>query len=96
MKARLVFWHKARLQNRYALEMEVYEIGKSSKYKDGVRYSMILIDLSTERRALMDNHHPKGHHFHLDGTEFSYTFVTVDRLIEDFKKLVLEHLEVKI
>ena len=96
MKARLVFWHKARLQNRYVLEMEIHEVGKSSRYKDGVRYSMILIDLSARRRVLMDNHHPKGHHIHLDGAEFSYAFVTVDRLIEDFKRMVLEHLEVKI
>ena len=96
MKARVVFWHKARLQNRYVLEMEIHEVGKSSKYKDGVRYSMILIDLSTGRRVLMDNHHPKGHHLHLDNTELSYTFVTVDRLIDDFKRLVMEHLEVKI
>lgn len=96
MKARLIFWHKARLQNRYVLEMEIHEVGKSSKYKDGVRYSLILIDLWSRRRVLMDNHHPKGPHLHLDDTELSYTFVNEDRLIEDFKRLVLEHLEVRI
>ncbi len=38
MKATLVYWHKARLQGRYVLEMEIYRVGKSSKYRDGIKY----------------------------------------------------------
>ena len=96
MKARLILWQKARLQNRYVLEMEIHEVGKSTKYIDGVRYSLILIDVSNGRRVLMDNHHPKGPHVHLDDRELPYAFTNEDKLIEDFKKLVMEHLEVKI
>jgi hypothetical protein len=96
MKARLIFWHKAQLQNRYVLEMEIHEVGRSSTNKDGVRYSLIMIDLSNGRRVLMDNHHPKGPHIHLDNKELSYAFIDQDKLIDDFKKLVMEHLEVKI
>jgi hypothetical protein len=96
MKARLILWQKARLQNRYVLEMEIHEVGKSPKYIDGVRYSLILIDVSNGRRVLMDNHHPKGPHVHLDDRELPYAFTNEDKLIEDFKKLVMEHLEVKI
>jgi len=44
----------------------------------------------------MDNHHPKGPHIHLDDQELKYEFIDDDRLIEDFVRLVLEHLEVKI
>jgi len=44
----------------------------------------------------MDNHHPKGPHVHLDERELPYEFSNEDKLIDDFKKLVLEHLEVKI
>ena len=76
--------------------MEIHEVGKSLKYKDGVRYSLILIDLANGRRVLMDNHHPKGPHVHLDERELPYEFSNEDKLIDDFKKLVLEHLEVKI
>ena len=92
----MIFWHKARLQNRYVLEMEIHEVGKSPKYKDGVRYSLIFVDVSNGRRVLMDNHHPKGPHVHLDNREMSYTFTNEDKLIEDFKRFAMEHLEVKI
>jgi len=34
--------------------------------------------------VLYDNHHPKGHHRHIEGGEETYRFVDVDRLIEDF------------
>jgi len=34
--------------------------------------------------VLYDNHHPKGHHRHIEGTEKPYVFVDVDRLITDF------------
>jgi hypothetical protein len=96
MKARLVYWHKAQLQSRYVLEMSIYEVAKSAKYKDGVRYRLILVDVETQRKVLMDNHYPKEHHVHLDKTEIPYEFVNEERLIEDFKRLVLEHLEVRI
>ncbi|MBI3012803.1 MAG: hypothetical protein HYY63_04185 [Elusimicrobia bacterium] len=96
MKARLIYWHKAHLQKRYVLEMKIQEVEKSTKYEDGARYSMILIDLVSKRRVLMDNHHPKGPHIHLDERELPYTFININCLIEDFKKLVFEHLEVKI
>jgi hypothetical protein len=96
MKARLILWHKAGLQSRYILEMKIYEVAKSPKYVDGVRYSLILIDTSSGRRVLMDNHHPKGPHAHLDDRELPYAFTNEEKLIEDFKKLVMEHLEVKI
>lgn len=44
----------------------------------------------------MDNHHPKGPHFHLDNDEFDYDYKSDDKLIEDFKKLVLQHIGEKL
>ncbi len=73
MKAHLIFLHKAHLQKRYVLEMKIHEVGISQKYEDGVRYSMILTDLVSKRRVLMDNHHPKGPHIHLDERELYTT-----------------------
>ncbi len=96
MKASLVYWHKARLRGRYVLEMEIYKVGKSARYKDGVKYGLILADLHSEKRVLMDNHHPKGPHVHVNEQELSYLYVDEDKLIKDFKELVLANMGVKI
>ena len=34
--------------------------------------------------VLYDNHHPKGHHRHIEGVEEAYEFVNVEGLIADF------------
>lgn len=96
MKGKLVYWHKARLRKRYILETEIFQVGKFQSYPDGLRYGLICFDAKTGRRVLMDNHHPKGHHIHLNEKEMPYSFENVDTLIEDFKALVLENLGVKI
>jgi hypothetical protein len=66
MKAVRVLWHKARLQDRYILEMAIHQVGISAKYPDGIKYGLILVDPKTGKRLLMDNHHPKGAHIHMD------------------------------
>jgi hypothetical protein len=96
MKARLVYWHKAKLKGRYILEMHIYEIHRSIQYPDGVRYRMIVMDPMTGRRVLMDNHHPKGPHLHIDSLELPYNYAHEDQLIDDFKKWVLKHMEIQL
>ncbi|MBI1909643.1 MAG: hypothetical protein HYS22_05690 [Deltaproteobacteria bacterium] len=96
MKAVLVYWHKARLHGRYVLEMEIHSVGRSVKYPDGVKYGLILTDLRSGKRVLMDNHHPKGPHIHLNGQEIPYQYSDEEKLIQDFKALVLENMGVKI
>jgi hypothetical protein len=44
----------------------------------------------------MDNHHPKGPHIHINDDESDYEYISDDKLIEDFEKLVLQHLGVKL
>ena len=44
----------------------------------------------------MDNHHPKGPHIHLDDEELEYKFKNLDKLVEDFRKLIREHMGVTI
>lgn len=52
---------------------------------EGVRYRLALIRASEKMPAVLyDNHHPKGHHRHIEGVEEPYQFVDVDRLIADF------------
>lgn len=96
MKVRQLFWHKSRLQDRYVIETEIHEVGDHVRYPDGVKYGLTCVDLITGKRVLIDNHHPKGPHMHLDGKELPYTFIDVPKLMADFKRIVLEHLEVKL
>ena len=96
MKAALLYWHKARLQGRYILEMEIYRVGRSVRYREGVKYGLVLADPRTGKRVLMDNHHPKGPHIHLNGRDIPYAYIDEERLIKDFKTLVLEYMGVKI
>lgn len=91
-----IYWHKARLRERYILEMEIFRVQKTKEYKDGVKYGLILIDPKTGKKVLMDNHNPKGPHVHLNEKEFPYEYVNEDKLIKDFKNYVLNHMEVKI
>jgi hypothetical protein len=96
MSSRILYWQKAKIQERYLIELKIYEIGDPVRYPDGVKFSLICIDLETGRQVLMDNHHPKGAHTHLDDVEIAYKFTDVTSLMADFKNLVLEHLEVKL
>lgn len=76
--------------------MEIHQVAKSARYPGGVKYGLILTDLKTGKYLLMDNHHPKGPHIHLNDQELPYQFVDEETLIKDFKEMVLTHMEVKI
>ena len=76
--------------------MKLWEVAKTSKYPDGVKYSLIFINVKKKKKVLMDNHNPKGHHYHLDDSEFDYEYFGVDQLIDDFKSLVKIHVGVQL
>ncbi len=96
MKAILRFHEKYRFNDRYLIEVSLYEVSDSKRYPYGVKYGLICVDTKNGRRVLMDNHHPKGDHVHLDENELPYDFQSVEKLNDDFKKFVLEHLGVKL
>lgn len=96
MKARIRYYAKNNLQGRYVIELSIHEIGISQKYPDGIKYGLICKDLKTGKLVLMDNHHPKGPHIHIDDKEFVYEYKSDEKLIEDFQNLVLRELGVKI
>jgi hypothetical protein len=96
MKSHLRFFAKNKIHGRYVVELSIHEVGKSNKYPDGVKYGLICKDLKTGHFVLLDNHHPKGPHVHVNKREFSYLYVNDEQLIEDFKMLVLKELGVKL
>lgn len=67
-----------------------------SRYKTGLKYSLIFIEPKTNKRVLMDNHHPKTPHVHLDTIEFNYEYVDIKTLIKDFRNFVFKHFGEKI
>ncbi len=71
-------------------------MAKSEKYPYGVKYGLILVDELSGKRVLMDNHNPKGPHIHVYDEELPYRYVDENRLVRDFKALVLEYMGVKI
>ena len=96
MKAVLLYHEKERFQDRYIMEMTIHNVGRSHRYPDGIKYGLLLLDTKTGRRVLMDNHHPKRPHIHLDEVELPYEYKSDEKLIEDFKAIVLEHMGVAI
>ncbi len=96
MKAHLRYYTKNNLHGRYVIELSIYEVGKSEKYPDGIKYGLICKDIKTGAFVLMDNHHPKGPHIHVNDDEFKYDYVNDEKLIEDFQKRVLKELGVKL
>ena len=96
MKARRIFHQKARIHKHYITELEIFEVGDPVRYPDGVKYSLLCVDTRNGRRVLLDNHHPKGPHMHLDKTENAYVFNGVSALMADFTRIILEHLGVKL
>ncbi len=96
MKAHLRYYIKNQIRNRYVIELSIYDVGKSAKYPDGIKYGLICKDLKVGNYVLLDNHHPKGPHVHINDREFTYEYISDDKLIEDFEKLVLKELGVKL
>ena len=96
MKANLKFFSKNKILGRYVVELSIHEVPKSKNYPDGIKYGLICMDLETKSFVLLDNHHPKGPHVHVNDREFAYEYVNDDQLIEDFKEMVLNELGVKL
>jgi hypothetical protein len=66
-------------------EMVIWQVEPNRRQPEGIRYRLALILAGQKTPAVLyDNHHPKGHHRHIEGVEESYQFVDADRLIADF------------
>ena len=96
MSATLIYHFKEQVGSKYVLEMTIHAVSDLERFPDGVRYSLIFVDLKTGDKLLMDNHHPKGHHIHLGSKELSYNYKNDVELVSDFKTYIFQHMGVKL
>ncbi len=95
MKAQLIEYFKQEVKGQYILEVKIWRV-RDKRYSNGIKYSLIFLELLSERRILMDNHHPKKPHLHIDEQEFEYHYVNIQTLLDDFKHCVFKHFSEKI
>lgn len=85
MKATLIIHTKAVYDDGSIVEMTVWRVprrvhGSAHEFKYSLFYGR-----DGARIVGYDNEAGKGDHRHVDGDETSYTFATIEQLIEDFK-----------
>ncbi|NQZ20318.1 MAG: hypothetical protein HRT44_13835 [Bdellovibrionales bacterium] len=90
MSAELIEYFKQDIRNRYVLEVKVWRVD-DKRYELKLKYSLIFLEYKTGKRVLMDNHHPKKPHTHIDNEEFDYEFIDVETLMSDFRNLIFKH-----
>ncbi len=83
-RAKSILQTKVVLHNGVIVEMKIWKIPKGDQYPQGYKYSLYAV---YNGRVLVgyDNHHPKGHHRHIENQELSYHFSTIENLRNDFK-----------
>jgi ribosomal protein L25 (general stress protein Ctc) len=85
--AHLIHRSKEKLLNGDVDERVIWQVSRSHRQPEGIRYRLAYIRKDGEAPAVLyDNHHPKGHHKHLDGKQHFYAFAGLEKLIEDFEK----------
>ena len=66
-------------------EIVLWKVEPNPRHPEGVRYRLAFIRSGEEAPALLyDNHHPKGHHRHIEKHEQPYDFVSARQLVADF------------
>jgi hypothetical protein len=86
MKARLHFRLRVTHSDGGFEEFVAWKIPSGPRYPDGVRYRFAFVPAGHVRPAVLyDNHHPKGHHKHLEGREIPSIFIDIRRLVADFR-----------
>ena len=84
-RARLVLREKVIDEEGNITEVAIWAVPGRRSGPERIRYRLAFVRRGEQIPAVLyDNHHPKGHHRHIEGTEKPYVFVDVDRLITDF------------
>ena len=86
-KAKLIHSFKLIDRVKGLMERKVWEVPQDEKNPDGIRYRLVYIPVGQESPAVLyDNHHPKGHHKHIDGLEIAYDYSEFENLLKDFRQ----------
>ncbi len=86
-RTQLLFHEKLVLSSGLMREIKIWQLPRSSRYPEGVKYSLVLVGpLSSKIYVLYDNHWPKGHHVHREDKEGVYEFINMATLISDFQR----------
>ena len=84
-RARAILREKLTDREGNLREIAIWSVEPSPRQPEGIRYRLALIRRGEKQSAVLyDNHHPKGHHRHVEGAEQRYEFTSVARLIDDF------------
>lgn len=87
MRASLLLKDKFTDEQGDLFEWVVWKVPFDRLYRQGVRYRLAFVPQGMGRPAVLyDNHHPKGHHKHLEDLEQPYLFSGIDQLLTDFGK----------
>jgi len=84
MQAELITRFKNVTPEGGVIELVVWKVPKPvPPTEHGYKYRAVY-SLAGKRIVGFDNERGKGDHLHLNGKEYPYTFVNVDKLVEDF------------
>lgn len=85
MRAVLLVKEKMTEPDGSVIEVVVWKVPEDRRHPEGLRYRMAFISSEYKRPVVLyDNHHPKGHHKHIEGRENAYSFAGLERLMVDF------------
>jgi hypothetical protein len=82
--AKSILATKVVLHNAVIVEMKIWEVPKDERFPQGYKYSLFAV-MNGQVLVGYDNHHPKGHHRHIEDKELPYPFNTLESLKSDFK-----------
>ncbi len=84
-RAQLLLREKVIDEEGNIVELVIWRVPATPLNPVGLRYRLAFIRRGERPPAVLyDNHHPRGHHRHLEGVVEPYAFVDVDRLLSDF------------
>jgi hypothetical protein len=84
-RATLVLHEKVIDKDGNIVELVIWKVSATPQNQTGIRYRLAFIRRGERVPAVLyDNHHPKGPHRHIEGSEEPYAFPGVDQLLVDF------------
>ena len=83
MKAKLVF-HTKTVKGDEIVEVKIWQMAKSVDRPHGIKFSLVYVK-GGKRLVGYDNAEQKGYHRHFLDKEEPYAFVSIWKLIDDFR-----------